>query len=115
MARKGHKPVKGTRSNYFKDWDERHKQRANPKQRIEVKLLLTANDSLQDLEIPRHLSLKQRRELFAQHLGDHDAHVEAVRKFARKYQLKVVDINTTHGTITLSGTVDAMNTAFQVD
>lgn len=115
MAHGEHKPVKGSHTTYFKTWDPAKRKKANPRHRIQVKLILKSEENMQDLHIPRHLSLKKRREMFARHLGDHDDHIKTVRQFARKFRLRIEKVSKDHGSVTLSGTVAAINKAFKVD
>lgn len=115
MTSRKHMPLKNTESPYFSDWESGSKKRAAQRHNVRVKLLLKSENPMEDLDIPRHLSLKRRHELFSKHINANDRHIKAVRRFARDYRLKIEDVNKDIGIVTVSGTVAAMNKAFKVD
>jgi kumamolisin len=115
MAKTKHKPLEGSHSEYFSKWDSRFKSKAPAKHKLEVKLIMKSDQHLDELDIPRDISLKKRQELFASHIGVHDEHIARIKKFARTYRLKIESEDKDMGIITMSGTVAAMNKAFHID
>ena len=115
MAKGQHKHLDSTHSTLFSNWAPEKKKKAPARQRVQVKVVLKSRNAMDALDIPRHLSFEERREQFAKHIGTRDEHIQAIRRFARKYRLRIEDVNADVGIITLSGTVRAMNKAFKVD
>jgi kumamolisin len=98
---------------------------ADPKQRIEVTVLLRRGSkpgefpSAEELakaaaQLPRQRKYLTREE-FAHTHGASSADLEKIRAFANQYHLKVVSENRASRTVKLSGTVEAFNAAFSAN
>jgi kumamolisin len=94
--------------------------RADPTERLEISVILRhrAADALKDRvakladgDRPDHL----KREEFAQEFGVEPRDIAAVRQFASRHGLAVVDEDPARRTMVLSGTVAQFNNAFGVD
>lgn len=92
---------------------------ADPRERLEVSLILRATDRHSLTERTARLTAGERleplsREQFARLHGASEPDVQAVREFARSQSLTVVQESAARRTVVLAGTVLQMNAAFGV-
>lgn len=95
---------------------------ADKNEQIEVTLVLRKQDSFKDISktIKENALKKPRerkhitREEFKKKYGADKKDIDLVKDFARDSGLKVVGINEPHRTITLSGTIEKLSSAFGV-
>ncbi|HKV54564.1 MAG TPA: S53 family peptidase [Candidatus Binataceae bacterium] len=95
--------------------------KADPKERLEVTMLLSRRTSdalsehIQQLHGTNTRPAPLKREEFARQFGADPEDIAEVRKFAGSHGLAVVDEDAARRTIVLSGTVEQFNKAFQVE
>ena len=109
-----HKEVDGTHSEYFANWDSSLISIPPAREKVNIQLILKSAKPLNELVIPRHYSLKHRHKLFAEYIGASEDQLRRIRHFAREYNLRIVAEDKDMGIIDISGTVAAMNKAFNV-
>lgn len=112
-------PLKGSERQPLKGG--RSLGKADPTERLEVTVLVRrpASEALQEkvkeLLIPGRPPTPMKREEFAQKFGTDPRDIEAVKQFAKKHSLAIVQEDASRRTVVLSGTVAQFNEAFGVD
>src|SRR5713226_7234579 len=95
--------------------------KADPTERLEVTVIVRhhAGEALQEkvkeLLIRGRRATPMKREEFAQKFGTDPRDIEAVKQFAKKHSLAVVQEDASRRTVVLSGTVAQFNEAFGVE
>ncbi|MDX1667574.1 MAG: S53 family peptidase [Saprospiraceae bacterium] len=114
MADSTHRKVKESDSDFFKKFLQEQMQKAEASRRIHVKLVLKGNPKVV-VDIDRRTSFEERQKSFGRKYAPSKEALDTVERFVQLFDLKIERVYGPLGVVDISGTVEAMEKAFQVE